>query len=406
MKTFRMWSLSAIAALMAINGYCQDGPAVQKIGNQKVPDPDGVRIFEQYKDCVVDVKVTVTLETGEVLNFGGSGALIDKDGTVLTAAHVVKEENDQVRVGFFGQTVKIASYDYWVEFKNKNRSYHAELLGANVFNDSALLKMNDFDPDGYSVAKLGNPDNLKIGERVYALGSPFGMSLSITSGMISQLHRYVGATYLEDFIQSDTSINPGNSGGPLINSQGEVIGINVRGARMGGPLMLAVPLTMVDFDQLKKGNVELPWFGLEAMIENFPRTGTEQNTMIEDLAILNKLTGIRNIDHLSLIAKLTYRDRWALVTVIDEMKSPDGKAAPAKRAGMRRGDLVTKINGKPVKNGMEIRRAVVANPLDKELEIEYIRIDKLGVPQTLTAKFKAEKKPMMPATPEHAGHRR
>jgi serine protease Do len=375
------------------------------IGNQKVADPEGVKIFEQYKDCVVDVKVSVTLETGETIQFGGSGALIDKDGTILTAAHVVKKENDMIQRDPFSPSEKIVSYDYWVMFKNKNRMYHAELLGANPYNDSALLKAQDFDASEYSVAKLGSSEKLKIGERVYAIGSPFGISLTLTAGTVGQLHRYLGATYLEDFIQSDTSINPGNSGGPLINSQGEVIGINTRGGRAMGNIMFAVPMTMIDLAQLKKGSTELPWFGLEALIENFARTGTEQNAMIEDLAVLNKLTGMRNIEHLSLLAKLTYHDRWAVVTQVDERKSPAGEQSPAKRAGLRKGDLVTKINGHAIRNGMEIRQTVVATPLGKELEIEFIRIDKLGVPQTQTAKLKLEKKPAA-APQDHDGHRR
>ena len=373
----------------------EDG--VQRVGAQKVPDPDGVKIYEQYKDCIVDVQVTVTIEDGQVFSFGGSGALYHEDGTILTAAHVVKEENDQVRAGFFGERIlKIVSYEYWVEFKNKNRKYKAELLGANIYNDTAFLKMQDFDPAGYAVAKLGNSDSVRVGERVYALGSPFGLSLSLTSGTVSALHRYINGldAYLQDYIQSDTSINLGNSGGPMINSQGEVIGINVRAAQAGGDLMLAVPINMVEVEQLKKGSAEIPWFGLEALVENFRRAGTEQMPMIEDLTALNKLTGIRDIDHLKTLAKLTYKDRWAVVHLIDETKSPDGKHSPAKRAGLKKGDIITKINGKPISGGMEIRRMVVGNPLDKEMEVEYIRIDKSGVPQTAIVKLKPEKKPL------------
>jgi serine protease Do len=368
-----------------------ENPA-QRVGAQKVADLDGVKIYEYYKNCAVDVKVAITLETGEILEAGGSGSFWDKEGHVLTCAHVVRVPNDQIPF-LFGPPAKIISYEYSVSIAATNRAWKAEIVGWNHDDDSALLKAQDIDPKDFNVAKLGNADSLKVGERVYALGSPFGLSDSYTTGTVSALHRYLGSNYLEDYIQSDVSVNFGNSGGPMINAQGEVVGINARMAVMGGNMTFAVPLNLMNIEQLKKGEVRLPWFGAEALINNFRRYSTEQDAMIEDLSQLNKLTGIRDIDHLSLLAKLSYKDRWAIVTLVDETKSADGKLSPAKRAGFKKGDLITKVNGKVVAGGMDIRRIIVGMPLDKEFEVEYIRIDKSGVPQTVTAKLKLEKKP-------------
>ncbi len=396
----------ALLASLGAGAWSQEPPPEQnpqpKIGAQQVNDLNGIKIHEYYKDCVVDVKVAMTLETGEVLEAGGSGFFLDKEGRVVTAAHVVRVENDMLQA-MFAPPLKIVSYDYSVSLASKNRAWKAEIVGWNHHNDSALLKTLDIDPVDFSVAKLGNSDNLKVGERVYALGSPHGHSDSYTSGTVSGLNRRLGASYLEDYIQSDVSVNFGNSGGPMINSQGEVIGINVRMAVRGGTMTFAVPLALMDMEQLKKGEVELPWFGVEALVDNFRRYGTEQNAMIEDLAQLNKLTGIRGIETLALLAKLTYKDRWAIVMTMDESKAPDGKQSPAKRAGLKKGDIITKVNGKAVKGGMEIRQIIVGLPRDKELEIEYLRIDRLGVPQTATVKLKLENKPP-PKANGHNGH--
>lgn len=389
MGRFRAGSLVAIFSLMVMLVFGQEAP---KQDAPKTLDSEQSKIFESFKDSAVDVQTTLVLETGESLNFAGSGTFIDKEGTVLTAAHVVKLENDQLPQ-FFGPPVKIVSYDFWVVMRSKNRTYHAEIIGTNIANDSALLKVMDIAVNDFVPAKIGRSDSLKIGEKVYAIGNTFGtFSNSLTSGHISGLHRHLGTEYLEDFIQSDTSINPGNSGGALINEKGELVGINTRGNRMGGSLALSVPINFINLDQLRKGDVALPWFGAEALIDNFPRAGGPDASMVEDLSFLNKLTGLRSTEQLKMLAKISYKDHWAIVGLVEEIKRGD-KVSPAKRCGIKRGDLIVSVNGKPVQDGMEVRKAVVEIGAAKEFEIEYLRIDKDGVVSKMSCRIMLEKKP-------------
>ncbi len=381
--------LFAIAAVFSMTFVCAQEAKQDPKG---CADCQQAKIFEAFKDSAVDVQTTLALETGEHAVFAGSGTFIDKDGTVLTAAHVVKVENDQLP-GFFGPPIKIVSYDFWVTVKSKNRTYHAELIGVNTANDSALLKTQDIAAADFVAAKLGNSDELKVGDKVYAMGNTFGVfSNSLTSGHVVGLHRHIGADYLEDFIQMDASIQPGNSGGALINEKGELVAINTRGARSGGNLALSVPINFINLDQLKKGQTSLPWFGAEALIDNFPRAGGQDASMVEDLAFLNKLTGLRSTEQLKTLARISYKDHWAIVGMVDEIQRGD-KFSPAKRCGIKRGDLIIKVNGKEIKDGMEVRKSLVEIGTGKELEIGFLRVDKDGVVNQMSCKITLEKKP-------------
>ncbi len=350
---------------------------------QAPQDETGVKIYNLYKNCVVDVETIMKTEDGIQFSSGGSGFFVDNAGHILTNSHVVKRENDEIVVfDFFGITrYKIVSYTYWVTVTSKNKKYSAELIGLNQYSDLAVLKAAAADSQEYSVAKFGDPDKVKIGERVYAIGMPYRLSNSLTSGTVSGLHRILGMNYLEDFIQTDAPINPGNSGSPLINSQGEVIGINGAKIRNSDGMGFAISVRLVKLEELKKGEAKLPWFGLEALLTNFPRTGTYENPGFQDLKYLNGQTDIDDVPALILLTRLT-KDNCAVVNQIDETKDAGGNQSPAKKAGLKRGDLITKVGGRPVQNGMDIRSIILEIPVGKSFEIEHIRTNN-GIKQEL-----------------------
>ncbi len=372
----------------------QDVPVAKPPAAQKVGDPEGVKIFNFYKNVVVQVETMLQLETGEMVGGGGgSGLFVDKEGHILTNNHVVKFEGDSVGGGFFGPPVKIVGYEYWVVLKNKNKKWKAELVGANKYNDTALLKAVDADPADYAIAEFGDPDKLSEGDKVYALGAPFGFAGTFTAGQVSVMHQVIDLHYIEDFIQMDCPINPGNSGSPLINSQGKVVGVNNATIRGADGMHFALSIKLVNLAQLKSGETEMPWFGAEALVLNFPRTGTEAKPGFQDLRFLNEKTGIEDPEILLMLSKLSYHERHAIITMVDLSKSPDGKTSPAKRSGLLKGDLLTSFNGKPVNTGMDLRRMVVDLRPGADVEMTVTRVEKNGVPKTLTLKCKLEAKP-------------
>lgn len=356
---------------------------------QEEKNLDATAIYEYYKDCTVDIETTLTLANGMEIQFGGTGFFVEidgkKEGYIATAAHVVKGKDDEILFsrGFWmpGEMVKITNYEYYVSLTSKNKKYKAELVGANVYNDQALLKAVGANPADYNAAKLRS-DNLKVGEPVYVLGMPYGLSNNLTHGKVSALNRYIGLWYVEDFIGTDAPINPGNSGGPLIDSMGRLIGFNDAIFRGADGLGFAVPFSKSDLDRLKNGgNTVIPWFGAEAMLENFDRLETDGNPSLRDMRELYDKTGM-DPESLYELAKLT-KDRWAVVTEIDETKGLFGMYSPAKLAGLKRGDLITKINGKPVKNGMDVRQVIMDCRVGQYIEVELVRLN-YGKAKTLS----------------------
>ncbi|NNL58851.1 MAG: trypsin-like serine protease [Nitrosopumilus sp.] len=170
-----------------------------------------VELFEQSEMGVVSISVTKTSAHGDESSGVGSGFVFDKNGHIITNNHVVKDAK-KIFVTFVDGT-----------------SYNAEIVGTDPYADLALVKINVKSEKLYPLS-LGSSSELKVGEQIAAIGNPFGLSGSMTSGIVSQLGRILpsqGTGFsISDVIQTDTAINPGNSGGPLLNMNGEVVGIN------------------------------------------------------------------------------------------------------------------------------------------------------------------------------------
>ena len=254
----------------------------------------------------------------------GSGFIISKDGYIITNNHVVADA-DKVKV-------KLAD----------GREFNAKIVGTDPASDVAVLKI---EAENLPVLPLGDSDKIEVGEWVLAIGNPFGLTQTVTVGVISAKGRSgVGITDYEDFIQTDAAINPGNSGGPLVNLRGEAIGMNTAiFTRSGGYMGIgfAIPINMVKIitEQLiKTGKVTRGWLGVVIQELN------------EDLA---KSFGLE-------------KPEGALVTEVAEN-------SPAERAGLKPGDVIVEYNGKPVKNVAELRTMVALTPPGTKVKLVVVR---------------------------------
>ncbi len=275
------------------------GPAVVKIDTQRLVERqqfDPTLLDPLLRDLLGEQGITPERERGQ-----GSGVIINGDGLILTNAHVV-DRVDDVTVTLANGTV-----------------CDGKVLGTDVVTDLALVKINEF--TNSSFAPLGNSEDLEVGDWAIALGTPYGLEKTVTLGIVSSLHRDINSLGFSDkrldLIQTDAAINPGNSGGPLINSNGEVIGINtlVRSGP-GAGLGFAIPINLaksVSNQLLNNGEVIHPYLGVQLVSLN-PRIAKEHNQ-----------------DPNSLV-KLPERNGALIQSVIPN--------SPAEKAGLRRGDLV------------------------------------------------------------------
>jgi serine protease Do len=253
----------------------------------------------------------------------GSGFIIEPDGIILTNNHVVADAE------------KIA-----VKLQDE-REFEGRVVGSDAKTDIAVIKI---DAKNLPVAPLGDSDQLQVGEWVVALGSPFGLANTVTAGIVSAKGRWIGAGPYDNFIQTDASINPGNSGGPLINLQGEVVGMNTAifsrtGANIG--IGFAIPISLVKelLPELKsKGKVTRGWLGVSIQ------------QITPDLA--NSL-GIE-------------KSGGALVSTV-----ADG--SPAEKAGIKVGDVIVEYNGKPIQHSSELPILVARTDVGKNVPLKILR---------------------------------
>ncbi len=252
----------------------------------------------------------------------GSGFIIDGAGHVVTNAHVV-EGADEVRV-------KLAD----------DREFDAKVVGRDQRIDLALLQLQDA-PKDLPAASLGASDALRVGEYVVAIGNPFGLGHTVTMGIVSAKGRSIGAGPYDDFIQTDASINPGNSGGPLFDLQGRVVGINSAINPNGQGIGFAIPIDMLEQvlpQLLATGHVERG------------RLGVAFRAIDPHLAKKLDLDG----EHGAYVAQV----------------EPD---SPADRAGIRQGDVITKVEGRDVAHAEELPRMVALRAPGTKLSIEVLR---------------------------------
>ena len=275
------------------------GPAVVRIDTERLVERqqfDPTLLDPLLRDLLGEPGMAPDRERGQ-----GSGVIIDKEGLVLTNAHVV-ERVDNVSVTLADGT---------------NRE--GQVLGTDSITDLALVKIDNQQDSSY--APLGDSEELEVGDWAIALGTPYGLEKTVTLGIVSSLHRDINALGFSDkrldLIQTDAAINPGNSGGPLINSNGQVIGINtlVRSGP-GAGLGFAIPINLaknVSDQLLENGEVIHPYLGVQLISLN-PKIAKEHN---EDPNAL---------------VQLPERSGALIQSVIPN--------SPAEKAGLRRGDLV------------------------------------------------------------------
>lgn len=253
----------------------------------------------------------------------GSGFIIDPDGLILTNYHVV---DDAEKI-----TVRLSD----------GREFEGKVVGKDQKTDIALVKIS---AQNLPVAPLGDSDRLEVGEWVMAIGNPFGLDYTVTSGIVSAKDRQIGAGPYDHFIQTDASINPGNSGGPLINLRGEVVGIDSAiFSQSGGNIGIgfAIPINLVKdvLPQLKSaGTVTRGWLG--ASIQG----------VTADIA---QSLGLE-------------KTKGALVSSVV-------KNGPAARAGINVGDVVVEYDGKEIKNANDLPSLVATTPVGKTVPLKVFR---------------------------------
>jgi serine protease Do len=267
----------------------------------------------------------------------GTGFIIDKSGYIITNNHVV-EDADKIKV----------------KLKDE-REFEAKIIGRDPQTDLALIKIEP--KSELPVASLGRSAALKVGEWVVAVGSPFGLEQTVTAGIVSAKGRVIGSGPYDDFIQTDASINPGNSGGPLLNLNGEVVGINTAIIAHGQGIGFAIPIDLATkiVAQLKdNGEVTRGWLGVNIQ------------DLKGDLAEYYGAT----------------KSEGVLVTDVVP-------GNPAEKAGIKAKDIITAVNGEKVKTSRELTAKAATLPVGETTKITVLRNG-----QEKTVDVKVAKRPL------------
>jgi serine protease Do len=263
----------------------------------------------------------------------GSGVIIDPSGIALTNAHVVEKATE----------IEVITLD--------GSKHKAKPIGLDKKTDLAVLKLDD-GRGKFPFARLGDSDRMQVGDWVIAVGSPFGLQSTVTAGIISAKARQIGQGPFDDFLQTDAAINPGNSGGPLVNMQGEVVGINTAIVAGGSGIGFAIPSNMARkiYTELStKGRVTRGWLGVSIQ----PLTPDLANSF-----------GTKDTKG---------------VLVSDVM--PD---SPAGKAGLKPGDILLEFEGKKTESPADLQRAVALAPPGQDIKV---RVWRDGNERTLEVKI-------------------
>jgi serine protease Do len=251
----------------------------------------------------------------------GSGVIVSPDGYIVTNDHVIDGAD----------TVSVTVAD--------QQEYDAKVIGRDSKTDLAVLKIES--KQTLPAAELGDSDRLNVGDWVMAIGNPFGLSHTVTSGIISAKGRVIGAGPYDDFIQTDASINPGNSGGPLFDLSGHVVGINTAIIPQGQGIGFAIPVNIVKSllpQLMETGSVTRGYLGVSVQ------------TLTPSLAQALRLE----------------TRKGALVSDV----VPNG---PAEHAGIERGDVIMRFNGKAIDDSRDLATTVAATPVGKDTEVRVWR---------------------------------
>jgi len=286
----------------------------------------------------------------------GSGFIIDSKGIVITNNHVIKGAEDIL--------VKVEG----------DKEYKAKVLGADPLSDIAVLKIDA--EEKLTSVKFGDSDKARIGDWVIAIGNPFGLGGTVTSGIISARNRDIGMSRYEDFIQTDASINVGNSGGPLFDMNGEVIGINTAILGQSGSIGIgfAIPSNsakkvieqLIEFGETKRG-----WLGVRIQV------------------VTKEIADVEKLD----------KPRGALVASVAEN-------SPSDKAGIKAGDIILEFNGVLINEMKELPKIVAQTEVGKTVDVKVWRNNKeiskkikLGRLET-SEDFKVKKEEKGPKTTE------
>jgi len=290
---------------------------IEKIGfdHPQIPEGPSRDFFERFfKDMPQG-------HESRKIQGAGSGVIISSDGYILTNNHVVEGAKEV--------TVTLSD----------KQEYKAKVVGRDSKTDLAVVKIEA--AKALPAASLGDSDQLKVGEWVVAIGNPFGLSQTVTSGIVSAKGRVIGAGPYDDFIQTDASINPGNSGGPLLNMKGEVVGINTAILPEGQGIGFAIPVNTAKplIPQLEsKGEVTRGYLGVNIQ------------SITPELAKALKLK----------------ETKGALVADVVQ-------GSPAEKAGVKRGDVIVAYNGRAVEDRHNLPVMVAATPVGQEVTLTVLR---------------------------------
>ncbi len=263
----------------------------------------------------------------------GSGFIIDKQGIVVTNNHVISDAEDII--------VRV----------NGDKEYKAKVIGADPLSDIAVLQLET--KEEFVPVKFGDSDKARIGDWVIAIGNPFGLGGTVTSGIISARNRSIGLSRYEDYIQTDASINSGNSGGPLFDMNGDVIGINTailgRNGSIGIGFSIPSNSAKIVIDQLIEfGETKRGWLGVR----------------IQD--VTNEIAEVEKLD----------KPRGALVASVAEN-------SPSDKAGVKAGDIILEFNGEKIDEMKQLPIIVARTEVGKKVKVKIWR-DKKEIIKNIT----------------------
>ncbi len=265
------------------------------------------------------------------MNGSGSGVIFTPDGFILTNSHVIR---------------RVAAIEVVL---SDGRTFTGELVGDDPFTDLAVVRIN---ATGLPAAKLGDSQGIRIGQLVIAIGNPYGFQATVTAGVISALGRSLrseGGRLIDNVIQTDAALNPGNSGGPLVNSRGEVIGINTAAIPWAQGICFSIPINtakLIAGRLMKDGKVSRAYIGIAGQVLDVARNAIR----------LHELTGSRGV----------------MVAHVEP-------AGPADKAGLIVGDVIVQFGGHRIESIDDLQRYLDSDVIGKSISLTVLRLEKKAV---------------------------